>query len=349
MVLSNKRKTTIREVLRGMQIGRMQSVGIMSVIPLTMDNELHDDRFVSPMDVHGEQQARTSTVSYGSMVFDNPTDGTLLVPLHAGIVDKRQGQDHAISCIGLVKKRGRRQYDTAMCIQQSQGGMIRQGSYKMLILPHPLREAAFEKRDVREYGKLWDDISRFNQSVGAHADGHLEYFLDKYKNELDQFVAEFECVPGQCGAIILIDGAVVGVERAPSPTYWRSVWSALIRECYGSVAIQRGKQLGDKVKRPNTRIPIRKVSTLDGLMSALEEVREKEEEKAKGILRDLLDDNFTLKQEETQNDLAVASLSNRQFAGQAIFDSEKIVYASLFTKKSWAKNAKWHAAEEFTV
>ena len=348
MVLSNKRKVSIREVLRGMEVGRMQSVGLMSVIPLTMNEDLHDERFASPMD--GDRaKAEVSTVSYGSMVFDNSTDQTLLIPLNAGIVDKRQGQDHAISCIGLVKKRGRRQWDTAMCIQASQGGMIGKTGYRMLIIPNALREAALEKRDIQEYGKLWNDISEFNKSAGAHADGHLEFFLDKYKNELDQFVAEFECVPGQCGAIILIDGAVVGIERAPSPRYWRSIWDALIRECYGSVAIQRKIQLGEKAKRPQTRIPMRKVSTLEHLMEALDEVRQKEEEKAKQIIRDFIDDKFTIKSEDSVEGLEISTLNNRQFAGQVIFDSEKIIYGSLFTKKSWAKNAKWHAAEEFSI
>ena len=94
---------------------------------------------------------------------------------------------------------------------------------------------------------------------------------------------------------------------------------------------------------------MRKVSTVEDLEAALEEVREKEEAKAKQIIEDLLDDNFTIKVEEKQSDLATATLGNRQFSGQALFDSEKIIYASLFTKKSWAKNAKWHAAEEFSL
>ena len=343
MVLSDKRKVSIREVLRGMEIGRMQSVGLMSVIPLTMNEDLYDERFASPT------EADVSTTNYGSMVFDNPTDQTLLIPLNMGVVDKNQGQDHAISCIGLVKKRDQRTWHTAMCIQASQGGMISKSKYRMLILPNALREAALEKRDIKEYGKLWNDISAFNTSVGVRSDGHLEFFLDKYRNELDQFVAEFECIPGQCGAIILIDGTVVGIERAPSPRYWHSIWDALIRECYGSVAIQRKVQLGDHAKRPQTRIPVRKVSTLDDLMDALEEVRLKEEEKAKKIIRDFIDDKFTIKSEDSMGDLEISTLSNRQFAGQVIFDSEKIIYGSLFTKKSWAKNAKWHAAEEFAI
>ena len=68
MVLSDKRKVSIREVLRGMEIGRMQSVGLMSVIPLTMNEDLYDERFASPT------EADVSTTNYGSMVFDNPTD-----------------------------------------------------------------------------------------------------------------------------------------------------------------------------------------------------------------------------------------------------------------------------------
>ena len=113
---NRKTDITIAEILRGVEPGRMQSVGVMQVIPLL--SELEDKRFVSPED------AKVSTSDYGTLVFDNPSRSLLLVPCHAGYVVKQAAQDHAMSHMGLVKSRGSRSYNTAMCVQQSQGGLI---------------------------------------------------------------------------------------------------------------------------------------------------------------------------------------------------------------------------------
>lgn len=69
-------------------------------------------------------------------------------------------------------------------------------------------------RKEQSYNKLWDSISAFNREMGVQVAGHLEFFLKHFCKELDEFVAEFECVPRQIGAIILVDDQVVGVERS---------------------------------------------------------------------------------------------------------------------------------------
>ena len=66
----------------------------------------------------------------------------MIVPCHAGYVVKQHAQDHAMAHAGVVAAAGDRRYDTAACIQASQGGFIKKGSYRMLILPHALREHA---------------------------------------------------------------------------------------------------------------------------------------------------------------------------------------------------------------
>ena len=214
---------TIRSVLRGMEPGRMQTVGRMQVIPLIGDPALFDERFVAPIG------ARTSmgTSDYGKMVFKNDTDKVLLVPMHVGYVVKQNAQNHAMMDTGLVDKGRQKTFSNAACIQSSQGGYIQQGDHEdeMIILPYALREVSMTKRRGGEYSKIWDDITRFNaeMEVPQNRGGHLEVFLGHYAKQLDEFVAEFEIVPGMTGAIILVQGQAVGVERAPSPEFWRSI------------------------------------------------------------------------------------------------------------------------------
>lgn len=342
---------TISEILRGMEPGKLQTVGIMQVLPLLGNSDLYDADLISPSDE--AHQATTGTSNYGSMEFDNSkNDKVLLVPCHVGYVTSQRAQDHAMAHAGLVDKKKRRTFDTAMCVQQTQGGMISKGQHKMLILPYSLRERALQMRDQKEYGKLWNDISTFNRELGLRTGdrGHLEYFLDHFRKELDQFVAEFECIPQQCGAIILINGQVVGVERAPNPTFWRDVWSPLVRECYGSLAIQVGRQTGPNAV-PKTRVPLSggRINSLDDLEKALTDREEKQDEKAREIIRKLLDEPFTSENEETMKKYTVVTIKNGQFLGQLVKDETKISYASLFTTKDWAKSAPWRQTSKFTV
>jgi hypothetical protein len=307
----------IREILKGMKPGRMQTVGIMQVIPLTMDEELWDSGYADP------SQLDFSSSSYGSMTFKNDSDKPAIVPSHMGyVVPKKAAQDHAMATAGYIGAKKSKTYANAMCIQQSQGGHFQAGKYDMLVLPYSLREAALEKRKERSYDKLWGDIASFNSSLSVDGGrgGHLEYFLKHYSNELDQFIAEFECVPKQCGALILIDGDLVGVERSPHPKYWRSIWSALIRECYGSYAILARKKYGDKL--PDIKV--------------------------KDIIRKMLDDAFE-SSEEKVGDRKMLTLKNAQFMGQVLRDGSKIVYSSLFTTQDWLKNRVWNEAEAFDI
>lgn len=333
----------ISDLLHGTSVGKMQSVGLMQVLPLC--SELEDDRFVSP------NQAEVSTQGYGKLVFENQSDQTLLVPCHTGYVVEQAAQDHAMAHTGLIAAKKKKSYDTAMCIQQSQGGYIQKGSHKMVILPHALREAALEKRDDTSFSKLWDDISHFNKRMGLQQVGNLVVFLKNFKQQLDHFVAEFECVPQQVGAIILIAGEVVGIERAPSHAYWTSIWEALIRECYGSKAIEAARLLDEDAPLPSSRIPLQTdgINSLDDLAKALEDVQAREEEAARATIRELLDEPFTCKTESSLKEFHVDTVKNDQLTGQIVRDGQRICYASLIVSKQWTHQREWQQAQAFTI
>ena len=340
-----KRQTTmtLADVLHGCTPGRIQSVGYMQVIPLV--SELSDNRFVSPV----EGDTEVFTTSYGTLGFRNPSDCLLIVPCHAGYVVKQAAQDHAMAHAAVVRSAGERSFNTAMCIQQSQGGYINRGSYRMLILPYALREQALEVRNTQKYDKLWGAISVFNQEMGVSAAGHLEFFLKHFRKELDEFVAEFECVPGQIGAIILVDDQVVGIERAPSHAYWQSVWPCLIRECYGSLAIRVAQLKGDQAA-PASRTPLPDdIGSLDELETVVAEIARQEDERTKATVRELLDEPLALTQDETTEGLTVETIRPGRFAGQVIRDGERVVYASLPAARKWLANHKWQTAQPFAI
>lgn len=96
-------------------------------------------------------------------------------------------------------------------------------------------------------------------------------FFGRFAQELDRFVAEFESLDGQVGAVVLADGRVLGVERTPTAAYWQTLWAPLLRGCYGAEVIRR-QQTGAPARPPATRVPLdaTKVGSLEELADAVE-------------------------------------------------------------------------------
>jgi len=340
---------TIREILRGCEVGRIQTVGAMQVIPLILEKDMQDTRFATPDIV------QVGTSSYGTMNFTNPASKPLLLPSHVGYVVKQAAQDHAMATAGIVPAKRTQSWDNAMCIQSTQGGLISRGDHKMIILPLALRKPALEKRKTRSYNKLWNSIGSYNTHSGLGSSQALVTYMQGYERQLDQFIAEFELVENQVGAIILINGEMVGCERAPSTEYWNSVWEPLVRVCYGSAAIAASKQAQQSETVLKTRVPlkVRDLSNIDDLCAELESVEARQEELARKQVREMLDDQFERDQEQSAGHASadIVTIRNDQFFGQVATDqtSGKVLYASMVVADGWDARKGWKLASRFDI
>lgn len=315
-------QTTLGELLRGCRTGLIQTVGLMQVIPLTSE---HSDERFAPLN-----RAVVSTRNYGHLVFRNPTDKPLLIPRDAAYVTKQRAQDHALPHVALIKAGATAEYRDAACIQETQGGYMEAGEHELIILPFKLREAALAQRRAQSYDKLWATIQAFNRAMGLRSAGHVDIFLEQFGQQLRMFAAEFEPVANQVGAIILINGHVAGIERAPSHGYWAQLWPTLIRECYGSLALYVQQQEEDPRPLP-ARFPLPdEVEDLDDLQAALDRTRQAEETATRETVRQLIDEPLAVEAEaETLGGLQVETLQSPHFAGQHVRDGGQTIYASL--------------------
>ena len=135
-----------------------------------------------------------------------------------------------------------------------------------------------------------------------------------------------------------MDDRVVGIERAPSHAYWQSIWPSLIRECYGSLAIEAAKTGGDRSPERSPRVPLPlQIESLDELESLIAEIASQEDERARSTVRDLLDEPLTLVHEETVAEVSIDTATSDHFTGQVIRDGETIVYPSLPATKVFVK------------
>jgi len=336
-------KISISSIIRGCTPGRIQSVGYMQIIPLISD--LVDDRFVSP-----EQGSEVSVSDYGTMVFKNNTQNIMIIPSDAAYVHKGQkAQDHAMTHAGLVSSNSDKSFNTAACIQQSQGGYLRvKESGHMSILPFPLREESSKVKNISAYNKLWSAISKLNAEMGLSSHGHLEYFYDHFRSELDNFVAEFELVPDQIGVIVLINGNIVGIERTPNHSYWESIWSALIRECYGSLAIVESNNC--EVKTPSTRSRMNEVNSLHDLLREIEGAEDREYNNVKDVVKNVCETKIGVEHASGEDEgLQIDSLSSKRFIGQVVREDERVLYASIVCTGKFRKNEDWYNAKSFSM
>ena len=309
------RQVSMEDILFGVGHGRSQSVGNMEVIPLVDEDGVQDENFESP------DAVEVGTSDYGTVNVRNGSDGPTIVPPGAGWVVKQAAQDHAIGGGTLLKKGQSKRINTARCIQSSQGGYISNAAHEMLILPVGLRSKALALRSERGYDRLWGDIAKFNSGFGISSRSELVYFLKNFDKQLDRFVAEFELVPRQVGAVILINGMLVGIEMAPSVKFWSAVWSPLIRVCYGSFAIRHA----DKAV-PNRKPLGLEEKSLDGIRSALEAAGKLEAETTNRLIQVIRSDKFMVGTVDDQMDkysLMTVGYPKASLGGQMVLSESK--------------------------
>jgi len=253
---------------RGVEIGEVQSVDEMTIVPIVGSNR---GEVAQPSSLKFRQ-----TTSYGTMVFENQDrDRDAIVPSNM-MVRGRGAQDHAMSGSGVVAKARSKSFDNACCIEESQGGYLSSAGNDEDILPIALRKEFLDRtfRSRNSYSKLWPKIKTWlnglRLSSGRNA-AHLRYFYDTpdIKAALEDFAAEFEPVENQIGAIIMFSGVPVGIEIMPSSDHWEAYWKMLIRGCYGAELL-RLKML-NKIKPTTLVLPdIPKDATADKVKEIME-------------------------------------------------------------------------------
>jgi len=310
---------TIEQILRGTEVGGRQSVGQMEVIPIVGE----DNSDFAPPDF------RASTRSYGTVNVRNDADRPSIVPPGAGWVVDQAAQDHAVCSGALMASNSSRKLEKACCVQETQGGLIRESQGNMIILPATLRSPALGVRHESEYSRLWNLIRAFKESVGLNGAGNLVDFIKAFKKQLDEFVAEFELVPRQVGAIVLVGGKVVGVERAPSVSFWEKLWEPLIRVCYGSLAVQVAQ--GNALP-PSTRTALTVGNkSLEGLQAALQEATERDQEITDKVVTETqaLQLQESEQPDEKMGSFTLRTVASRLLSGQIVCDEDELRYASL--------------------
>lgn len=317
---------TVDDLLAGVRPGCVQSVGRMQVLPLLAGD-------APTADLGDPAGLGISTDNYGTLHFRNETAGSVLVPSHLAVIVSQAAQDHAMPRAALVTAGAARSYGAAMCIQQTQGGLISRGRHRLAVLPPSLREAASDLPAEPGYNRLWPAVSRFKDSARVPGAADLVQFLKRFATELDRFVAEFESIDDQIGAVVLMDNRVVGVERAPSHTYWQALWEPLIRFCYGAEAVRR--EAAGTPADPGGRVPLATPRGGDGadalalLAAAVRDANAREQAFAEDAAAAAGMASVVVGVDEEDAGIAVGTVVGDTLVGAYALDGDTPVYASL--------------------
>jgi len=328
----------IQEILRGYVVDKsnIQSVGNMTVIPIISDTE-----FTNVADVNDVRLKRD--VQYNELEFQNTSGHVGIVMQGWVMIDRNQhAQDRTTPYAHLIKAANDKLIP-ANCVQAHQGGHFDVSRIKhenFMVLPPSLRSVALKKSTFTDSqtGALWDDLSRWVQGLDCQTDG-LQIFYSKFQDKLEQFVAQFEPVEKQLGAIVLINGEVVAIDILPKYDSWKQCWRALIRDSYGAEAVRLNTNEGSTNIAPI--LDIEGINTIEDLTKAYDKAKTDFYSQIQSIVSQsiqLMIGHSTLEQ---VGELTMLKLENEQFNGQGVLHGDNhFVYLSLVSSKGKRSTVK---------
>lgn len=322
----------LRELLRGFEARQPQTVANMTVIPLVgQDTEYKDVGTIA--DIYLERDS-----AYDRLTMGNEAANVTIMPSGYTLITKEAAQDRAVANKTLIPSKKVMDVN-AYCVQSSQAGHMSKGQKEkqaVRMLPATVRKAAYLARQERNYSALWGSLGNYNTALGVKGN-FLTSFFEHFKEQLDKFIAEFELVPHQRGAIILINDKVMGVEISPNPMAFSAQWEPLIRDCYGSEAIARQKDY----KVIDESAVFGDTDTLEGLSEKLDKFEDKEFEFAEKCVREILDQQERSTDRQSEGPLKVVDVETDDYQGQAVRKNGSIIDLTLLSKDAAQKGFKF--------
>ena len=318
----------LKELLKNVKLQNPQIAGNQIVVPLTSETPLTDvseDMLISI----------TSDTDYAHLTLKNNNGKPVIVPQGSAWITKKEGQDRATLKVNVVDCTKSKKVDVG-CVQSSQGGGI-QGTEtdELRFIPATIRHAAMKKHTASSghdnYSIIWNDIESYMKKLGIKSGrAHIHDFYDHYKKELEEFIAPFEKVENQVGAVILLNNEVVGIELYPNYGAWNKIWRKLIRDSYGSEAIALIKNKQAVSFRPILEAD--KISSMADLKAEVTKVKVKTTEFIVDKINPILDYTITSQQSGTSVSFKIntINLTKLGLIGQTEEKNGKIYYLSLF-------------------
>ena len=231
----------VQSALSQLSLGHAQSFANMALFPLISAQADAPDYLVLEEALHGNLGHITEISEGGSvpeLAFENQALARVLLVDGEQLVGARQNR---ILNISILVPAGKKLTIPVSCCEQGRWGytasrefasgdsslFARAKAKKMLRVSESMRSSGDHCSDQSE---IWDDIAlkseRLRVSSGTSA---MSDVYDQHRQKLDDYVAAFRLEPGQSGAVVALDGKVVGLELFDSPVTFARFFQKLLR------------------------------------------------------------------------------------------------------------------------
>jgi hypothetical protein len=310
----------IKDLLSNVKVDKgIQNVANQVVIPLTTENPSEDLSEDVAVKIVGD-------TDYSYLTIQNESSTPTILPQGTSFITKQSAQDRAVKKAHILGSEPEK--INVGCIQSSQGGHMSDGTSDYTFLPISLRSSAIDKVDQENYDVLWGDIEAYMNKVGLRGAGsHMCKFYEAFNKELEEFIAPFEPVNNQVGAIILINNQVAGIEIYPNYGAWRKVWRKLIRDSYGADAISLINKKQVAGYKPTLKID--NISSVDDIKNQVEQINVEIVKFIRSKVDTILQGELSTSDEETNDNFKSMMIKTNELSGQVITKGDKPVYVTL--------------------
>lgn len=324
----------ISEILKGYKVDRdnIQSVGNMTVIPIVGDIE-----FTNVADVNEVKLSRDP--EYNKLEFRNSSGKVGIAMQGWALIDNKQhAQDRTLPYAHLIRAANAKVLP-ANCIQHTQPGhfdVSKVDHDSFMVLPPSLRGVALKNSSYKDsqVGALWDNLRTWIKGIDCDSNG-LTSFFTQFEDRLDQFVAQFEPVEKQLGAIVLINGQVLAIDIVPKYESWKYLWRAFIRDSYGAEAVRQAKNEG--AVNINPTIDFAEVTTLEDLANSYSSMKSGFYDQLQGLIGSVLSLSVTYSKLEEIGELTLVKIEGQEYVGQGVVHgADHFVYLSLVNSNAKA-------------
>lgn len=295
-----------------------QIVANQIVVPLTTDKPNNDISSEMTLKVVNDSD-------YSKLTLKN-TDSKPAIALQGSRFETDgKGQDRTVLSANIIESESEKTLAVG-CIQPSEGSHIESGTETTGFIPASLRVPALDRKDNGSYDVIWGDIRKYLGEIGVQGDS-LRDFYKEFKKELDEFVAQFENIDKQVGAIVLINNEIVGLELYPNYNSWMKVWRPLIRDSYGADAIKAIKKGTVIALKPS--IDLDKVASMSDIKKQVEDINIRNITTIANKVKAVVDSEFRVTSQQNVGDFVVNTINNTSFKGQFITKNDVVVHCSL--------------------
>ena len=231
----------IQSVLSRLSLGQPQAFANMALFPLIATHAETPD-YLALEDALKSDVGPITEISEGGSVpelaFENNASARVLLVDGGQLVGARQNRILNISFLVPAGKKptipvsccehGRWGYTGSRQFASSDSTLFARAKAKKMLRVSASMRSSGERRSNQS--EIWDDIAM--KSTRLHVDSSTSAMADVYsqhRQRLDDYVSAFKLQPGQSGAVVALDGKVVGLELFDSPATFERFFQKLLK------------------------------------------------------------------------------------------------------------------------